>query len=497
MRKPDVTKPDTPYQLKEAPIHDEEIEKRALACALQFPEACDVLVRLGDAEDFYFEKSQEYFRAIRHVAEPGRGADPALVMARLNDLNLAFECRAEEVLQLLLNEVVPEDRMPRYLELLRGLRVRREVLDRARAFADRLKVGEDGPGDAIENMRRDLQRYQELLAAVAPGASCATAAEVAATLESVRWLWPGWVPLGALTLVAAAPGLGKSALALWLARCVTRPEPWPDGGAAPEPAVAIYCDTEANHNLLLDRARQWHTLERLLLPGQDGLSRLQFDDPNCLQHCRRWIREHGARLVVVDSLRTAFSGDENSSEVVEVLQPWVELAAREQVALVVVHHARKLQSGERPESVDAAVRGSSALSALARSIITLSRVKHGDGEMRLQVAKSNFAALPPPLRMRIHSDRCSFRADQVGVAVGSETERAVHVLRELLASGPLSYAEVERRAAQERVARTTLQRAAQVLGVESVVDPQNGRQRRWSLPGHHAVAPASSAMVAR
>lgn len=206
MRKPDVMRPDTPYQLKEAPLYDEAIERKALACALQFPVACDLLVQLGEVEDFYFETCQEYFKAICHVAQPGVGADARLVIARLQDLNLAVECRAEEVVKFLVDEVVPEALMPRYLELLRGLRVRREALQRARSFADRLKCGENGPGGPIEHMRRDLEGYQKLLAAVAPVAQCAHATEVAQRLAHVRWLWPRWVPLGALTIVAAAPG---------------------------------------------------------------------------------------------------------------------------------------------------------------------------------------------------------------------------------------------------------------------------------------------------
>src|SRR5437763_1508413 len=40
-------------------------------------------------------------------------------------------------------------------------------------------------------------------------------------VEPVRWLWPGCIPMGALTLIAGDPGVGKSMLALDIVARVT------------------------------------------------------------------------------------------------------------------------------------------------------------------------------------------------------------------------------------------------------------------------------------
>lgn len=51
----------------------------------------------------------------------------------------------------------------------------------------------------------------------------------------VPWLWPGFVPLGKLTLLAGDPGLGKSFITLDLASKVTTahlPPAGSEGGAA-------------------------------------------------------------------------------------------------------------------------------------------------------------------------------------------------------------------------------------------------------------------------
>jgi hypothetical protein len=40
--------------------------------------------------------------------------------------------------------------------------------------------------------------------------------------KPVEWLWPGWVPLHALTLLDGDPGLGKSTIAADLAARASR-----------------------------------------------------------------------------------------------------------------------------------------------------------------------------------------------------------------------------------------------------------------------------------
>src|SRR5208337_2012961 len=47
-----------------------------------------------------------------------------------------------------------------------------------------------------------------------------------------KWLWPGVIPAGKLTLLVGDPGVGKSLLTLDIAARVTRGRPWPDCSAA-------------------------------------------------------------------------------------------------------------------------------------------------------------------------------------------------------------------------------------------------------------------------
>ena len=59
-------------------------------------------------------------------------------------------------------------------------------------------------------------------------------AEIAEDLRPVEWLWPNWLPLGMITLLAARPGTGKSLVALDVAHRIITGQAWPDGTGMPD-----------------------------------------------------------------------------------------------------------------------------------------------------------------------------------------------------------------------------------------------------------------------
>ncbi len=71
---------------------------------------------------------------------------------------------------------------------------------------------------------------QPARAARIPGA--VRLADVAPT--GIRWLWPGRIPLGRITLLVSDPGLGKSLLTLDLAARVSPAPPGPTQMTNPE-----------------------------------------------------------------------------------------------------------------------------------------------------------------------------------------------------------------------------------------------------------------------
>ena len=83
--------------------------------------------------------------------------------------------------------------------------------------------------------------------------------------EPIRWLWPGRIPLGKLTLIVGDLGLGKSFLTTALAATISSGGAWPDsGGECLEPASVIILNAE---DALADTIRPRSTRPAPTWPG--------------------------------------------------------------------------------------------------------------------------------------------------------------------------------------------------------------------------------------
>ena len=75
--------------------------------------------------------------------------------------------------------------------------------------------------------RPDLQSVRQL--ATEPPQAVRLIRGDTVKLERVRWLWPGFLRAGILTILRGAPGCGETTIALSLAATVTRGSTWPCG----------------------------------------------------------------------------------------------------------------------------------------------------------------------------------------------------------------------------------------------------------------------------
>ena len=237
--------------------------------------------------------------------------------------------------------------------------------------------------------------------------------EMDARFSPVSWLWPSWVPRGMLTILGAAPGAGKSLLALDLARRVIEGLPFPDGAPPARRGRVLIIDAEGVPALLQERARAWgfdrHRLFLMLADTPE--SAIDLSAPDCQEALRSRCYNLQPELVVVDSLAAATSRGETSLEGARTLLSFLSaLALQFEMGLLVIHHLRKRAPAARaaasPPGPDE-LRGSSHLSAAARSVLTLSLCQGQTGALdpngprRLEVVKTNLCLYPPPLRLTL------------------------------------------------------------------------------------------------
>jgi putative DNA primase/helicase len=210
--------------------------------------------------------------------------------------------------------------------------------------------------------------------------------------QPVRWLWKDWLAAGKLHILAGAPGVGKTTLALSIAASITAGSALPDGSQVPAGNVLIWSGEDDPADTLLprllaagaDRARCFF-ITAVRENGQDT----SFDPArHMLQLLERVDQIGGVDLLIVDPIVNAVAGNSHQNgEVRRGLQPIVDLAAASGCAVIGITHLSKGMQGDDPVQ---RVIGSIAFSAVARVVFLAGKVMRNGAPIRvLARGKSN------------------------------------------------------------------------------------------------------------
>jgi KaiC/GvpD/RAD55 family RecA-like ATPase len=285
--------------------------------------------------------------------------------------------------------------------------------------------------------------------------------------RAMRWLWPGRIPMRAVTILDGDPGAGKTLIAADLAVRVAGGYGMPDGAAwdgMGNGAPVVYIGLDESLDVFLhrlDAAGGDRHGQVYVWPEGAGVSM-----PLDVARVTALIVAVKASLVIVDTLvRTA---DETLKlevyqDATKVVGAWDAIARATGAAVVVVNHRTKVAGA------DAMSRGygsKGGVAGVARSMLGASR-DHGapEGQHRfyLEAVKASYSALGSRLAYRIVSalveatdddgaacDVVTARIDwllgQVAYSAGevrarnraASVAREDEVARKALADGPLA-----------------------------------------------------------
>ena len=297
----------------------------------------------------------------------------------------------------------------------------------------------------------------------------------------VPWVIEGLVARGMLTVLNGREGEGKSLLAMALAAGVLTGQT--EAGLACERGRVMVIDAENGEHEIHRRVR---TLE---LPATDVevFEAQGFDLRKDSGELEAAIGEHRPDLLVLDSYRTLWGGEENDSgEVAAVLDPLRNLVRRLGAGALLLHHSGK---------VNGAYRGSSAIGASAELGFTLARsdADPEDSPRRYLATWKCRPAEKPPRRWlqlsveagRVFIDEADPPEEEEPARPAPVTEELTPRVRAVLGEQPMSLADVARAVGHDpknRSVRRVLDALLEAGDAEKV-GPENRPGWKVSRPG--------------
>ncbi len=337
---------------------DNEAEKATLGACLMERAACRIALGMLEPADFYQMPHQIIFGGVKALHERGEPVDLITLQAYLGQQRVADFGGATYLLAL--QESSPTASAVRsYAAIVRRYSVWRKQKVAMLSYAS----------------RPDSERLTALISSLELGVSgdvqVVSMDELLTEEINVEWLVEPLIPLGAVTLLYADGGTGKSLFGLSLCHALaTGTRNWLGRYSIRGSCGTIYVDAEAGRAGTKERLLQFDLAQGytvptaevewwqdkpeqeprplgLIFPGEAGSP--YFDlGPGIAGVLERPIRDWQARLLVLDSLVELTPADadiNNAQDARAIIGRLRRLAARTRCAILVIHHSRKWQPG--------------------------------------------------------------------------------------------------------------------------------------------------------
>lgn len=323
----------------------------------------------------------------------------------------------------------------------------------------------------------------------------------------IRWLWPGRIAQGKVSIIAGNPGLGKSQVTVGMAATVSTGGLWPVDGKCCEVGNVIILSAEDDPSDTIrprleaagaDLSRVYildSVLDGPLVGG--GKTPRAFNLKTDINHLGSMLKEiGGAALVIIDPV-TAYLGTTDShknAEIRALLSPLAELAGQYGAAVVAVSHFNKNANTEALMRVT----GSLAFVAAARAAYVVARDPENEARRLFLPLKNNLGNDQSGLAFTVEAVQVESAIGMIGTSrvvwessavtvtaeeamrpqvnneERSDLDDAKDFLRGLLADGAVSSKQIRKDADGAGHNWRTIQRAQKDLGVIAFKDGMRG-----------------------
>ncbi len=321
----------------------------------------------------------------------------------------------------------------------------------------------------------------------------------AITPKAIDFLWDGFFAKGKVHVFAGVGGEGKSTAAFSFAATITTGGRWPDGRICKPGNVMIWSGEDQDDDTILPRfiGAGGDTKKVFIVKGVGaGEEERAFDPSIDLPTLRPLIEEHNIVFLIIDPLVSAIAGDSHkNAETRRGLQPLVDLGRDFGVCIFGISHFSKNTQGNRPLE---RITGSLAVGAACRVAFACARDAE-TGERIFCRVKSNIGPDGGGFRFSLEQVEIEGGISAQRVVWGSPIEgsatkildeaetgkkpSAEDFLREALAGGAVSSADLQERAREVGIGWRSVETAKKRLGIV-VRRSGYGKGGRWfwSMP---------------
>lgn len=226
---------------------------------------------------------------------------------------------------------------------------------------------------------------------IEPDFDFATNEDMARLDISTRWVWKNWLQNGAVNLLAAEGGIGKTRFMADICRRLHTGSPWPDGSATAEfqgKFLAMWVAGDRNHAELVTMSEAFGFGDRICYSGsrQFPMGDVSLNEPADFKKLYRRVKAAKPMFLVIDTAGGTTSLNMGKQEDAgRFFAPLCDLASNLGICVVVITHlnANKQTLGRRSEE-------------RVRCVIRMSaESKEPSTPRRLEVVKSNGLYLNP------------------------------------------------------------------------------------------------------
>ena len=428
MRAPANIIPLPPYSL--------EAEQSVLGSILVKPEMLPKVAAIIGPGDFYREAHAKIFKTFLDLQAGGIPVDLSTVVITLKERG-QLEGVGGPVFLASLNEQVG---FAINVEFPARTVAKKSYLRWARELSLEILKACDNGGHGLEDLISKIaQPFRQVKGGISPISAHDLGIK---TFAPPRWAIPDLLPEG-LIILAGKPKIGKSWLALNLAVAIA------SGGLAlgkiqVQPGEVLYLGLEDSERRLQER------LQKIIpcgaLPGALHFLTAKDFPPlhkGGLQGLDTWLTDHPqARLVVIDTLgrvkpprgRNQDSYDADTA-IISTLQT---LSIKHRIALILIHHTRKLATDDFVESIS----GTHAISGAADCLAVLLRKDRAAADAILQITGRDVPDLE--VALKFHGDLGAWELMGEGreFAMSQERNDLLLILKEIGPKTPAQLAKI-------------------------------------------------------